>query len=104
MEEKKTSNNMIYRYLGRSGLKVSVLSNGNYVNSHSKESRQFTIDSMQRCIDAGMNFFDTAEGYGNGTAEVMMGEAIRAIGVKREDVIISTKIYFLGAGRKGIND
>lgn len=56
---------MIYRYLGPTGIKVSAISFGNWVNGHSKESQQLTIDCVKTAWDAGINFFDTAEVYGN---------------------------------------
>lgn len=61
---------MEYRYLGRTGLKVSVLSYGNYVNSNDGGAQQLTTDSIKRCMEYGINFFDTAEFYGFGEAEI----------------------------------
>jgi hypothetical protein len=57
---------MEYRYLGNSGLKVSVLSFGNWLNSDKPEDYQITRDAMKLCFDAGVNFYDTAEVYGLG--------------------------------------
>ncbi len=57
---------MLYRYLGNSGLRVSVLSFGNWLNSNKPEDYQITKDAMKLCFDAGINFFDTAEIYGFG--------------------------------------
>ena len=74
---------MEYRYLGNSGLKVSVFSFGNWLNSNKQEDYEITRDTMKLCFDAGVNFFDTAEKYGNGNAETMMGNAINELGFKR---------------------
>ena len=63
------TNNMVYRYLGNSGLKISVLAFGNWLNSNSDEDYNLTRDAIKKCYDAGVNFFDTAEIYGNGSAE-----------------------------------
>jgi aryl-alcohol dehydrogenase-like predicted oxidoreductase len=93
--------NMIYRYLGPTGLKVSVLSYGNFVNSNTNENQKLTTDCIKRCLEFGVNLFDTAEGYGSGTAEVLMGNAFKELGVKREDIVVSTKIFFLGVGVPG---
>lgn len=60
--------NMEYRNLGPTGIKVSVISYGNQVNSNSSEAKQFTIDVVKKAWDLGINFFDTAEIYGNGEA------------------------------------
>ena len=68
---------MEYRRLGRSGLKVSELSYGSYVTF----GKQMGIEKVKECVkyafDHGVNFFDTAEVYENGTAEMLMGEALR---------------------------
>ncbi len=56
---------MEYRQLGSTGIKVSVISFGNWVNSNSQEAKQFTIDAVKKAWDLGINFFDTAELYGN---------------------------------------
>lgn len=53
---------------------------------------------LQCCRDHGVNFFDNAEVYANGRAEEIMGQAIRELGWKRSDVVISTKIFWGGPG------
>ena len=54
---------MEYRFLGNTGLKVSVIGYGNWLNSHSADSALRTIDIVKRAYDLGINFFDTAEVY-----------------------------------------
>jgi aryl-alcohol dehydrogenase-like predicted oxidoreductase len=66
-----------YRYLGNTGLKVSVFSFGNWLNSDNKDDYEITRDAMKLCKEAGINFYDTAELYGNGIAETLMGRAIK---------------------------
>lgn len=51
---------MEYRQLGSTGIKVSVISFGNWVNSNTQEAKQFTIDAVKKAWDLGINFFDTA--------------------------------------------
>ncbi len=92
---------MEYRYLGNSGLKVSVLSFGNWLNSNKQEDYEITRDAMKLCFEAGVNFFDTAEIYGFGNAETIMGKAIKELGFKREEIVVSTKIFKIGPG---VND
>jgi len=92
---------MEYRYLGNSGLKVSVLSFGNWLNSNKPEDYEITRDAMKLCFEAGVNFFDTAEIYGFGQAETLMGNAIKELGFKREEIVVSTKIWKVG---HGVND
>lgn len=92
---------MIYRYLGNSGLKVSVIGYGNWVNSNEGSAAKFTTECIKACYDAGVNFFDTAEIYGNGEAERQMGAAFKELGLRREDLVVSTKIFSCGSG---VND
>ena len=56
---------------------------------------------MKLCFEAGVNFFDTAEIYGFGQAEIIMGNAIKELGFKREEIVVSTKIFKIGPG---VND
>ena len=92
---------MEYRYLGNSGLRVSVLSYGNWLNSNKEDDYTITRDAIKKCYEAGVNFFDTAEIYGNGSAEEQMGKAFKELGYKREDLVVSTKLFKCGAG---VND
>jgi aryl-alcohol dehydrogenase-like predicted oxidoreductase len=63
MQEHKT---MKYRYLGNSGLRVSVVGYGNWVGSTKESDYELQRDIIKAMFDAGVNFFDTAEGYGFG--------------------------------------
>lgn len=92
---------MEYRYLGNSGLKVSVFSFGNWLNSNKQEDYEITRDAIKVCYDNGVNFFDTAEIYGDGSAEDQMGRAFKELGYRREDLVVSTKLFKCGTG---IND
>jgi aryl-alcohol dehydrogenase-like predicted oxidoreductase len=47
---------------------------------------------MKAAYDSGINFFDCAEGYAGGESEIVMGEAIKKYGWKRNDIVISTKV------------
>lgn len=76
MVEANKKDLMQYRYLGNSGLKVSALSYGNWLNSNTEDEYTITRDSMKRCLEYGVNFFDTAEIYFDGAAESQMGRAL----------------------------
>src|SRR5690554_4821720 len=89
---------MKYRYLGSSGLQVSELSFGSWVTFSTQIGEETAQDCMQAAYDAGVNFFDNAEGYADGASEVMMGNVIRKAGWKRSDLVISTKIFWGGDG------
>ena len=92
---------MEYRYLGNSGLKVSVFSFGNWLNSNRQEDYEITRDAIKVCFENGVNFFDTAEIYGTGSAEEQMGRAFKELGYRREDLVVSTKFFKCG---DGVND
>ncbi len=90
---------MEYPNLGRSGLKVSRLCLGcmsygvpergaHPWTLNESESRPF----FRRAIEAGINFFDTANAYSDGTSEEILGRAIRDL-VRREEVVVATKVY-----------
>jgi voltage-dependent potassium channel beta subunit len=85
---------MIYNRLGNSGLKVSVLSFGNWLTGHDPKEEETQAQLVKYAYDNGINFFDTAEGYGEGMGEILFGKAIKTLNAPREDLVISTKIYF----------
>ena len=89
---------MEYRYLGRSGLKVSALSFGSWVTFGDQVDQQVAYDCMTEAFDAGVNFFDNAEAYAGGQSETMMGNIIKKAGWKRSDLVLSTKIFWGGDG------
>jgi len=59
-----TKPKMEYRFLGPTGLKVSVLSFGNWLTSNAKDAQTTLEECVKKCYDYGINFFDTAEIYG----------------------------------------
>ncbi len=92
---------MEYRHLGRSGLKVSALSYGAWVTFGDQIDEGLAEECMHAAYEAGVNFFDNAEVYASGKAEIMMGNILKRSGWKRSDLVISTKIFW---GGKGPND
>ncbi len=95
---------MHYRRLGRSGLKVSEISLGSWVTFGSQVDEQNAIEIMHAAYDNGINFFDNADMYANGQAEVVMGRAIR--GLPREALVISSKVFwptFPGPNGRGLS-
>lgn len=75
---------MNYRRLGRSGLKLSELSLGSWVTYGNQLDAAMARECMAAAHDAGVNFFDNAEAYAKGRAESIMGEALKALGWRRE--------------------
>jgi voltage-dependent potassium channel beta subunit len=100
---------MKYRYLGNSGLLVSTLSFGSWVTFDTQLGFEQAYEILVHAYKNGINFFDNAEGYAAGESEVIMGKVIKA-GIERgvwtrEDLVISTKIFFGYKGPKnGPND
>ena len=89
---------MEYRFLGRSGLKVSALSLGAWVTYGGQVGEQTASECMSAAYETGVNFFDNAEAYAKGNAETVMGAAIKKMGWKRSDLVLSTKIFWGGDG------
>ncbi len=89
---------MEYRFLGKSGLKVSALSFGAWVTFDDQLDVEQAYQCMKTAYDAGVNFFDNAEVYAAGKAETIMGKAIAKAGWKRSDLVLSTKIFWGGPG------
>jgi predicted aldo/keto reductase-like oxidoreductase len=75
-----------YRTLGRTGFKASDIGIGT--------SQTFPVDILKAALDAGVNYFDTGEGYGRGQAETSIGEAIK--GRDRKSLFITTKFRMDG--------
>ncbi len=92
---------MEYRNLGKSGLKVSALSYGSWVTFGTQVDVDAAVEMMKIAYDAGVNFFDNAEAYAAGESEIIMGKALKKLGWKRSDLVLSTKIFW---GGKGPND
>jgi voltage-dependent potassium channel beta subunit len=89
---------MEYRFLGRSGLKISALSFGSWVTFGDQVDEEAATACMREAYNAGVNFFDNAEAYAGGKAEEMMGNIIQKEGWNRSDLVLSTKIFWGGEG------
>ena len=85
---------MIYRRLGRSGLKVSALSFGAWVTFGNQIGDPVAKELMHTAYDAGVNFFDNAEGYAAGKAELVMGDILKKSGWTRSSYVVSSKVFF----------
>ncbi|QWP76634.1 aldo/keto reductase [Lysobacter sp. K5869] len=85
---------MQYRRLGSSGLQISALSFGAWVTFGAQIGRATARELIAAAWDHGVNFFDNAEGYANGEAERVMGEAIAELGLPRDGYCVSSKVFF----------
>ena len=85
---------MQYRNLGKSGLKVSSLSFGSWVTFHKQVDSKLAEKMFGMCLDAGVNFFDNAEGYERGMSEIVMGKALKSLNRSRDSYCVSSKVFF----------
>ncbi len=92
---------MEYRKMGKWGLKLSELSLGAWVTYGGQVGEEIAEQCMVAAYEAGVNFFDNAETYANGNAEIVMGKVLKQVGWRRESYVVSTKIFW---GGKGPND
>lgn len=83
---------MHYRRLGKTGIKVSEISLGAWVTFGSQIDDKQASDLVHSAYEQGVNFFDDADVYAKGKAEVVLGKAVKDL--PREDLIISSKVFF----------
>ena len=89
---------MQYVPFGNTGLKVSRICLG-CMSYGSKKWREWVLEEpdslpfFRQALDAGINFFDTADMYSDGVSEEVTGHALKKLGVRREEVVIATKVY-----------
>src|SRR3954447_4854059 len=90
---------MKYVNLGSTGLKVSRICLGTMTYGSNKW-RDWVLDEDQsrplirQAIEAGINFFDTADMYSLGASEEVLGRALKDLGPSREKLVIATKVYY----------
>ncbi|MDP4209672.1 MAG: aldo/keto reductase [Bacteroidota bacterium] len=97
---------MKYNLLGNTGLKVSELCLGTMTfggrgmwTAIGALPQDEVNELVKQAVDAGINFIDTANVYSEGVSEQMTGQAIRDLGIKRDDLVIATKVRgVMGAG------
>ncbi|MDO9378905.1 MAG: aldo/keto reductase family protein [Nocardioidaceae bacterium] len=92
---------MEFRHLGRSGLKISAITYGNWLTHGSQVENDIATACVRQALDEGITSFDTADVYANTAAETVLGEALK--GERRESLEIFTKVYF-PTGPGGPND
>ncbi|MEU8266943.1 aldo/keto reductase family protein [Sphaerisporangium sp. NPDC049002] len=83
---------MQFRHLGRSGLKVSEISYGNWITHGSQVEEDAAKECVSAALDEGITTFDTADVYAGTRAEEVLGRALK--GVRRESLEIFTKVYW----------
>jgi aryl-alcohol dehydrogenase-like predicted oxidoreductase len=83
---------MQHRFLGRSGLKVSEISYGNWITHGSQVEEDAAVSCVNAALDVGITTFDTADVYAGTRAEAVLGRALK--GLRREGLEIFTKVYW----------
>ena len=83
---------MKYRALGSSELMVSEIAYGSWLNVTEADAKAKAIASVRRALDCGITLIDTANVYGRGAAERVLGEALAD--VRRDSYLLATKLYF----------
>ncbi|HET7010229.1 MAG TPA: aldo/keto reductase [Anaerolineales bacterium] len=83
---------MNYRRMGRTGLKLSEISLGAWITFGGQIDEATASALIHRAYESGVNFFDNADAYAHGQAEVVMGRAIRDL--PRESLVISSKVFW----------
>jgi voltage-dependent potassium channel beta subunit len=87
---------MQYNQLGKAGIKLSELSFGSWITFGKQLDTSAAKKLMKVAFEHGVNSFDNAEGYAEGQAETLMGEALKAF--RREEVVVTTKLFVGGNG------
>lgn len=85
---------MEYRKLGKNGIKVSEFSLGAWVTYGGQVGEDVALECMQAAYEYGVNFFDNADIYAMGQAEIVMGNVIKKLGWSRKDLVISSKVFW----------
>ncbi|KAG6807944.1 hypothetical protein H0H92_005935 [Tricholoma furcatifolium] len=93
---------MPFRRLGPSGLRVPVFSLGGWLTLGGSLHGDPVKEIIKTAFDAGINMFDTAEAYAKGQSEIEMGRVIKELGLRRTDLVITTKLFW--GLRTGPND
>ena len=94
MANPSVNDDMEYRRLGASGLRVSVLSFGSWVTFGNQLDTGLARDCIDAAGEAGCNFFDNAEVYAGGASEQIMGKVFHELGWPRWSYVLTTKAFW----------
>jgi len=85
---------MEYRKLGKSSLKVSEIALGAWLTFGGSVDEEVTRDCVKVAVENGVNFIDIADVYARGAAERVVGKVVKDLGLRRQDLIISSKVFW----------
>nr|MCS3811963.1 aryl-alcohol dehydrogenase-like predicted oxidoreductase [Mucilaginibacter sp. X4EP1] len=100
---------MEYTRFGNTGMQVSRLCLGTMTYGSPTERNQWALNEEQsrpfikKALELGINFFDTADMYTNGSSEEVVGRALRDFS-SRDEIVLATKVYFPTGQNPGPND
>jgi aryl-alcohol dehydrogenase-like predicted oxidoreductase len=83
---------MKYRKLGGSGVTISEIAFGSWLTTSGEVQKDQAIACVHRALDRGITLIDTANVYGRGVAETVLGEALS--GIARDSYVLATKLFF----------
>lgn len=93
---------MNYRRLGNAGIKLSELSIGSWVTYGGQVGEDVAQECLTKAVESGVNFIDSAEAYAHGAAETVLGNVIKKMKWRREDLVISSKVFWGGEGPNNV--
>jgi voltage-dependent potassium channel beta subunit len=85
---------MEYRKLGEAGLRVSEIALGAWLTFGAEVDLDVTRECIKAAVDHGVNYLDNADIYAKGEAERVMGQAIRDLGLNRQHLVLSSKVWW----------
>jgi voltage-dependent potassium channel beta subunit len=83
-----------YRQLGKTGIKVSEIALGAWLTFGGSVDEQGTQACVKAAVDNGVNFLDNADIYAGGEAERVVGKTIRELGLRRQHLVLSSKVFW----------
>ena len=83
---------MRYNRIGRAGVQVSAVGLGNWNTFGVKVDESEALEILLAAREAGINFLDTADTYGNGAGEAILGKFLSQI--NRDEMVVATKMFF----------
>ena len=85
---------MKYRHLGKAGVQVSEIGLGSWLTYGASVDEETARACIKAAVDNGINFFDAADVYARGEAERVLGKVIRDLGLRRQHLVISSKVFW----------
>jgi voltage-dependent potassium channel beta subunit len=85
---------MEYRRVGKAGIKVSEIALGAWLTFGASLDEATTRACVEAAIDHGINFLDNADVYARGEAERVLGKVVRDLGLRRQDLVLSSKVFW----------